>query len=142
MVLKKVLIVFLVVNVSLQIFSNWSLGFVLQNIRTVVQQLNWLLTKSKARVWACITVGNFLILYKVYNLMLFFYSGFLNDGVLSIVILKRITLSLETMKPFFLPKTGNWNIILGFTFNELTLNQFVTIKMSYSKMFGSTNSLD
>ena len=42
--------------------------FLQQSIHTVAQQLNRLFTKNEARVWACITVGSFVVLCKEYNL--------------------------------------------------------------------------
>lgn len=84
MVGKKILYFFLCqlktsVNVLCNFFSNLIFGFLLQNIHIIAHQLNSLFTKNKARAWTCITVSNFLIIFKVYNLYDAFYKDFLYD---------------------------------------------------------------
>ena len=84
MVGKKILYFFLCqlktsVNVLCNFFSNLIFGFLLQNIHIIAHQLNSLFTKNKARAWTCITVSNFLIIFKVYNLHDAFYKDFLYD---------------------------------------------------------------
>ena len=70
----------------------------------IAQLLNWLFKKEKPRILPCITVRNFLILGKTYNL----YDALLqtfsirasNVSLLSIVIPRRITLSLSRRSQF------------------------------------------
>lgn len=79
MVNKKIRVLFLVFivlnvfNVRSWIFSNLRYDFLQQNIYIIAQQLNWLFTKKKAKILACITVRNFLILCKACDL----YQAFL-----------------------------------------------------------------